>query len=64
MKSKTTIILAIITVLVYLYFSDYFFTINIYDTYYLISYFYVGTLVAILIGLYYLIFSKKLPPKQ
>lgn len=62
MKSKTTIILTLGTVLVYLYFTDYFFTINIYDTYYLISYFYVGVFVAILIGLYFLLFKRSIKP--
>jgi hypothetical protein len=41
--------------LIYLYFSDYFFTINIYDTYYLINYSYIVLSIIILVGFLFLL---------
>lgn len=59
MKLKTITLIICIAVVVYFYFTDRFLTINIHDTYFMISYFYLGVLVALLIGLCYLLFKKK-----
>jgi hypothetical protein len=58
MKSKIIITIAISAFLIYLYTSKEFLTINIYDTYYLISYFYIGLFIVVLSGIYYLLFFK------
>lgn len=58
MKSKIIISLIVSILLIYLFYADYLFTLNIYDTYYLISYFYIALAVVFCVSILFL-FKKR-----
>lgn len=59
MKSKIIIILMFSFLLIYLYYAEYLFTLSIYDTYYLISYFYIALLITVFISSLFLLKKKR-----